>query len=379
MRAFLFMSKPRLTNDDFCRAAKRLKCEVASIKAFGEVESKREAFDANGFPTILFERHKFYKYATNRKEWAKEHPDICNPVAGGYGTYASQKPKFDKAFALDPHAAMMSCSWGMFQVMGFNWKDLGYASVDDFVDQMKSGEAAHLDSFVRYILVNHLDDELRAKDWNTLALRYNGSDYKKNNYHVKLPAAYKKFAKEDIDCSQVPAAASPQQAKPKTDPAKPATDDPTEQPPDTIETPPSGMPPAIAPPKATEQTPDVQTDGQGNIAVTANTTTGGFKWLMTAIVAIITGQATVPEFVNNGLQSTNFWTVVLNIFQNLWTFKVYIIAAILLIFTVRKIETTVLKVAAMRLNADDTKGNVVLTKQVAPKGWITSIREKVGI
>jgi hypothetical protein len=225
----------KLTNNDFCKAAKRLKCEVASIKAFGEVESKRAAFDKNGFPTILFERHKFYKYATNRKEWAKSDPDICNPVAGGYGSYASQKPKFDRAFKLDPHAAMMACSWGMFQVMGFNWKELGYKSVDDFVDQMKSGEAAHLDSFVRYILVNHLDDELRARDWNTLALRYNGSDYRKNNYHVKLPAAYKKFAKENIDCST-------SAAGPETEPAQAVTEN-------------VGGDPAVTDPHSTAQPP----------------------------------------------------------------------------------------------------------------------------
>lgn len=200
------MAKQKLTNDDFCRAAKRLRCEVAAIKAFGEVESKRAAFDDNGFPTILFERHKFYEYARNRKELFQRHPDLCNPVPGGYGKYADQKPKFDRAFALDPEAAMMACSWGMFQVMGFNWRDLGYASIDAFVDLMKSGEAAHLESFVRYIMVNHLADELRALDWDTLALRYNGPDYRKNRYHIKLPAAYKKFAAENIDCSQVSAA-----------------------------------------------------------------------------------------------------------------------------------------------------------------------------
>jgi hypothetical protein len=197
------VAKPKLKDKDFCRSAARLRCEVAAIKAVAQVESKRDAFDEHGFPTILFERHKFYKYAKNRKALAKTHPDICNAKPGGYGKYAEQKPKFDRAFALDQEAAMMACSWGMFQVMGFNWKDLGYESVGEFVNQMKSGEPAQLEAFVRYVEANHLADELRSHDWNTFALRYNGEDYRKNNYHIKLPAAYKEFKKQDIDCTKV--------------------------------------------------------------------------------------------------------------------------------------------------------------------------------
>lgn len=138
------------------------------------------------------------------------------------------------------------------------------------------------------------------------------------------------------------------------------------------------MPEPAAPPKSTEQTTDVQVDADGNTAVTANTKVGGFKWLVGSIIAIVTGQATVPEFVSNGLQSTSVWTVILNIFQNLWTFKVYIIGGIIIIFLARKIETTALKIAAMRINADPTKANVVLT-QPAASGMISWIRGKTGI
>lgn len=147
---------------------------------------------------------------------------------------------------------------------------------------------------------------------------------------------------------------------------------------EAVETPVSGMPKPAAPPKVTQQTPDVQVSEDGTTAVSANTSVGGMKWLMTAIVAIITGQATVPEFVQNGLQSTNFWTVVLNIFANLWAFKVYIIGGILFIFFVRKIEAIVLKVVAMHINADPAKGNAVLT-QPAPTDWFKFVRKRFGV
>ncbi len=60
------MPKQRLSNDDYCRAADKLQCEVASIKAVASVESRGNGFDMQDRPKILFERHKFAKY-TNGK------------------------------------------------------------------------------------------------------------------------------------------------------------------------------------------------------------------------------------------------------------------------------------------------------------------------
>ena len=109
------MSKPKLTNDDFCQAAKRLRCEVPSIKAVADTESKGEGFYADGFPVILFERHIFRKYTDGR--FSANHPELSGPQ-GNYGKAgANQRRKFSAAFALDPVAAMKACSWGKFQIM----------------------------------------------------------------------------------------------------------------------------------------------------------------------------------------------------------------------------------------------------------------------
>lgn len=148
---------------------------------------------------------------------------------------------------------------------------------------------------------------------------------------------------------------------------------------EVVETPSAGMPEPAAPPKTTTQTSDVQVSEDGTTAVSATSKVGGFRWLIASIVAIITGQATVPEFVNTGLQSPSVWTIILNIFQNLWTFKTYIIGGILIIFIIRKFETTALKIAAMFLNADPTKGNVVLSQPTKTQGWFSWAREKTGL
>lgn len=197
------MSK-KLTNDDFCRASKRLRCEVAAIKAVDDTESKGSGFYPDGFPVILFERHKFRKFTGGR--YNAKYPHISGP-AGGYGRPGqNQINKFDEAFALDPVAAMKSCSWGRYQIMGFNHEICGFATVGEFVNAMKESEGRQLDAFVGFVIHEHLADELRDHDWAGFAHGYNGADYKKNKYDTKMSAAYKRFAKENIDCSNTSAA-----------------------------------------------------------------------------------------------------------------------------------------------------------------------------
>jgi peptidoglycan hydrolase-like protein with peptidoglycan-binding domain len=78
--------------------------------------------------------------------------------------------------------------------MGFNWKPLGYPSLQSFINAMFRSEADHLDAFVRYVEANGLAGYLRKRQWAEFAKRYNGPAYKKNKYDLNLAAAYKKFA-----------------------------------------------------------------------------------------------------------------------------------------------------------------------------------------
>lgn len=182
-----------LSENDYINAAKELGCEVAAIKAVADVESHGSGFFASGEPKILFERHRFYKY-TNGK-YAVSNPDICNKVRGGYGKESEQHVKLQRASTLYREAALMSCSWGKFQVMGDNWQKLGYKSLQEFINKMYESESGHLDAFVRYIKNFGLLSYIRAKNWAKFALLYNGEDYKSNNYDTKMAAAYKKYSK----------------------------------------------------------------------------------------------------------------------------------------------------------------------------------------
>lgn len=185
--------KPKLTEQDYINAAKQLSCEVAAIKAVADVESAGDGFLSDSSPKILFERHKFYKH-TNGK-YAKTNPDICNKTPGGYGKESDQHTKLQRAVALDRDAALMSCSWGKFQIMGEHWQKLGYKSLQEFINQMYESEAAQLDAFVRYIRIFGLLPYIRAKNWPKFAELYNGKNYKINRYDEKMASAYRKYAK----------------------------------------------------------------------------------------------------------------------------------------------------------------------------------------
>ncbi|WP_312076495.1 N-acetylmuramidase family protein [Chryseobacterium sp.] len=183
--------KTKLQEQDFINAAKTLNCEVAVIKAVAEVESKQDGFLPTDEPIILFERHIFSKLT--KGIFDHSNPNISNRTPGGYGAVAQQHKRLQSAVALDRNAALMSASWGKFQIMGFNFTLAGFNSLQQFVTAMYSSEAEHLEAFVEYVKNTFLDDELRSKNWAEFARKYNGPDYKKNKYDTKLAAAYKKY------------------------------------------------------------------------------------------------------------------------------------------------------------------------------------------
>lgn len=186
------MSK-KLTESDFITAARKLKAEVPVIKAVASVESRGQGFYADGFPVLLFERHKFSQFTGGK--YKSSHPHLSG-AAGGYGAPGlNQRRKFNEAFELNPIAAMKSCSWGLFQIMGFNHAACGFDTVGEFVDAMKESEGRQLLAFADFVIKNKLADKLRRKDWAGFAKGYNGAGYRKNKYDEKMAAAYKKFSK----------------------------------------------------------------------------------------------------------------------------------------------------------------------------------------
>jgi len=191
-----------LQDEDYTNAAITLDVDVASVKAFAKVESKEYGFNNDGTVVILFERHKFYKQISKITDTAladkceEMHPDICNNEPGGYCVGKKEQERFNKACGLNKEAALMSTSYGLFQILGLNYGLCGYSSVTAFVDAMKVSERNQLNAFVNFIKSNpRLHKALINKDWATVAKLYNGPNYEKSGYHLKMANAYEHFKK----------------------------------------------------------------------------------------------------------------------------------------------------------------------------------------
>lgn len=181
-----------ISEQAFAAAAAKLGVEVAAIKAIASVETKGSAWITPGVPQILYERHIMERLLRAKGISTVGLPsDLVNKTPGGYGKFSEQHGKLDRAVKIDRDCALQSCSWGMFQLMGFNFKECGFTSVQAFVNAMYKSEDAQLDAFVGFIKSNtKLNQALRTKDWATVARLYNGADYKINQYDSKLEKAY---------------------------------------------------------------------------------------------------------------------------------------------------------------------------------------------
>lgn len=185
----------RLTEQDYADCAKDLECQQAAIRAVVEVESRGGGFLPDGRPKILFEALYFHKLTGGKYD--KSHPNISSPTWNKslYKGGAKEWDRLEEAAALDRTAALRSASWGLFQIMGDNYKMCGFASVEDFVAAMEASEGEQLKAFTNFVRSKKLDGYLRARNWASFAKGYNGPGYAKNQYDQKLAAAYGKYSK----------------------------------------------------------------------------------------------------------------------------------------------------------------------------------------
>ncbi len=189
-----------LKESDFQEAADLLNVEIAAIKAVQEVETGgKGGFIASGMPAILFEGHVFWnelkKRGINPEDHVLGNEDILYPkwtkdfYKGGMGEY----DRLNRAIAIHEEAANCSASWGMFQIMGFNYTPCGCKTISQFLIEMKKSEGTQLTLFVTFLRNNDWDKYLRQHDWAEFARHYNGPSYKENRYDEKLEHAYKKY------------------------------------------------------------------------------------------------------------------------------------------------------------------------------------------
>jgi len=207
----IFPDDKILSNEDIAKAATENQLEVAALRAVVKVESGGSGFLPDGRPKILFEGHKFWKHLADRKQngqiphgpsyYATDHADIVYPTwtkrfyLGGEKEYQ----RLDKALLIDRESALLSASWGKFQILGENFSPAGFANVEEFVEAHKQSEQNHLKAFLSFITATKLEgitliEHLRNKKWGLFARGYNGPRYQENEYDLKLERAFGEFA-----------------------------------------------------------------------------------------------------------------------------------------------------------------------------------------
>jgi hypothetical protein len=175
--------------------------EPAVILAIQQIESGGNGFLPDGRPKILFEGHVFWKQlekiGKNPQDYVAGNEDILYDGwdSSKYQGGAKEYDRLERAKKIDKIAALKSASWGEFQIMGFNHATVGYGDVESFVEAMHVPNGASLKAVMEFVKNNNLLRHVQgsSKNWAAFAKGYNGPGYAKNQYDVKLAAAYERF------------------------------------------------------------------------------------------------------------------------------------------------------------------------------------------
>ena len=200
---FIGKAKP-LDDIDLPRIGSRIGVGEDVVHMVFDVESGGRGFDSKGRPKMLFEPHVFYRELEGSQQRRAVSAGLAYPK--WIRNYPRDSyPRLFEAKKINAVAAYKSCSWGAFQIMGFNYKLAGFKSVDHMVKSMIDDAENHLLAAINFIESAGLDDELREldkiaktrkvtpNDCVPFVLGYNGKGYRANNYHVRAANSLNKW------------------------------------------------------------------------------------------------------------------------------------------------------------------------------------------
>ena len=188
------------TADEIRKVAAEFELEAAALLAVAEIESGGVVFamvDGRQEPLIRFEAHYFDRRLSGDAQAIARTARLASPHAGAVANPVSQEARWRllaRAVAIDRKAAYESVSWGLGQVMGAHWAWLDFADVDALVAEARSGTAGQARLMARFIHKAGLRQALQNRDWDAFARGYNGPAFRKNAYHTKLAAAFRRHA-----------------------------------------------------------------------------------------------------------------------------------------------------------------------------------------
>ncbi len=195
-------SKYGISDEYIATRAEELGVEANALKAVWKVDTGgRGGFLPSGKPMILFQGHIFWQQLRTRginpQNHVKGNEDILyqridkTKYVGGEGEW----DRLERGIEINEDAALSSASWGMSQIMGFNYVKCGCASVQEFVSKMKESEESQFELFAKFLTSEaNMLEALKKKDWKTFARLYFGPTYAQDRYDDKLSKAYSSFS-----------------------------------------------------------------------------------------------------------------------------------------------------------------------------------------
>lgn len=183
--------------------AARENLDPAGLLAVAEVESGGKPFavvDGRNEPLIRWEGHYFDRLLNAADRAKARKAGLASSTAGAVANPNSQAARWAmlaRASEINAEAAFSSCSWGVGQVMGAHWEWLGFSSVTELVNLCRRDAAGQIELMAKFIVKAGLAGALRAREWETFAKGYNGPGFRKNAYHTKMAAAYKRWKSGD--------------------------------------------------------------------------------------------------------------------------------------------------------------------------------------
>jgi hypothetical protein len=143
------------------RQAQAYRLPVATALAVFLVESGTAYDPRTGLVIIRFEPHIFRRKAGQRVPYSR-------------GGQQHEWRNLARAYDLDPEAALLSTSYGLPQLMGFNWQVTRHPGVKAMVLAFQDSCEEQVAGFFAFVEKNGLGRYILNADWRNFTRRYNG-------------------------------------------------------------------------------------------------------------------------------------------------------------------------------------------------------------
>jgi len=192
----------RISKDEIGALAQEIDVPRANMLALIRQESSNSGFqlheDNYWRPVVRLELHQLNRRTDGM--FHKERPDLFKarfnikdgnvPQAVHYSRMNEALLIAEALFGAEPIFA--STSWGLCQVMGFNFRPAGSGTIERFIHRMATSEREQVKAAITFIDSHPaMRRALANRDWETFALHYNGSARAKRyaqelaqNFHV---------------------------------------------------------------------------------------------------------------------------------------------------------------------------------------------------